>query len=154
MYLTVHTAIGGAASQITSSPLIAFVLGVILHFMFDMVPHGDEWIKKIRLFRIKSFDYIFVILTDFILTIITALIWIKFTPIDQISLLFAGIAGGAAPDALWGFYEMTKSPSLAWYKKFHTNVHQFITKKTMPTKKGFVLQFVILAIASILIIFI
>jgi hypothetical protein len=154
MYLTVHSAIGAAASQFAPSPLVAFILGFILHFVFDTIPHGDEWIKKIRLFKTNIQNIVFIGSIDFIITIIMTLCWIKFTPIDQVSLLFASIAGSVAPDVIWGLYEMTQTPILAGYKKFHASIHKIFTKKELPTKQGFVFQFALLAIATLMIVLI
>jgi len=42
MFLTTHTVVGVLISQHTPTPLIAFSLGFLSHFLLDFIPHGDE----------------------------------------------------------------------------------------------------------------
>ena len=41
MFITVHAAAATALSRYATIPLLAFVLGLLSHFILDMIPHGD-----------------------------------------------------------------------------------------------------------------
>ena len=51
MYITVHAAAGAAVGTLTGNPLLAFIGGFVSHLILDMIPHGDETIKKWKLFK-------------------------------------------------------------------------------------------------------
>ena len=50
MYLTVHGASGLFIGSQVGNPWLAFVLGVVSHFILDMIPHEsksiDEWYER------------------------------------------------------------------------------------------------------------
>ncbi len=41
MTLTTHVAIGAGIGVLVGNPELGFVLGLVSHFMVDMIPHGD-----------------------------------------------------------------------------------------------------------------
>jgi len=151
MYLTVHASVGAALSKIAPDPLWAFIIAAISHFALDAIPHGDEWIKNIKFGKTNLAKTAIISSIDFAIAMSMSVIWIKLTPVPRAAFLFCGISGAVAPDALWGLYEITQSPTLKWYRKFHTFVHKIIIKKQITPLQGFILQFAILAIATLII---
>lgn len=41
MLFTAHAAVGGVAGEYLNSPFLAFIAGIILHFILDAIPHYD-----------------------------------------------------------------------------------------------------------------
>jgi len=151
MYITVHAAAGAAISQFSQNQLLVFILAVFSHFFLDTIPHGDEWIKDWKLFKKQSHRTIVAGFIDFLCVAIISIFWIRWTEIENISSLAAGIAGAIAPDALWGFHSITQSPVLEWYRRLHTRIHKIFFKKRISPKAGFLLQGILLAIFSLII---
>tara|TARA_B100001971_G_C18096134_1_gene486190 strand:- start:61 stop:525 length:465 start_codon:yes stop_codon:yes gene_type:complete len=148
MYITVHSAFGAAAGQIISQPLLAFVIGFALHFLFDIIPHGDEGLKNWKLFRTRRKRIVAAASLDFVGVMIMTSIWLKNADITYIPSMLAGIAGAIAPDALWGLYELTGTPILRWYYNFHKKLHHVLTKKELTMKQGFVYQGIVLLVLT------
>jgi len=148
MYMTVHAAAGAVVGQFMPSVLLAFIAGFASHFVLDMIPHGDEWIKDWKLFRTHMQRTVAASLIDLFGVIIMITYWINHSDISNLPYLLAGIAGAIAPDALWGLYELTKSPVLKWYRKIHTISHHLIFKAKLSIWQGFLLQGVLLAILT------
>jgi len=152
MYITVHSAIGASAAQFVSEPWIAFIVGFLLHFIFDMIPHGDEGIKKWKLFKSHKSRIIAAGSLDLLGVMIMTVFWINHSEMSQIPTMLAAIAGSIAPDALWGLYELTGSPLLRWYYNFHKKLHHVLTKKELNLKYGFLFQGLILLAMTLFII--
>ncbi|PIR56728.1 MAG: hypothetical protein COU72_04705 [Parcubacteria group bacterium CG10_big_fil_rev_8_21_14_0_10_41_35] len=74
--------------------------------------------------------------------------WINHSDSKNLAPMLAAIAGSVAPDALWGLYELTKSPILKWYRTLHTEIHELIFKKEISMKQGFLLQIIFVIIAT------
>jgi hypothetical protein len=147
MYITVHAAAGGAIGQFISEPWLAFALGFISHFILDAIPHGDENLKKLGWFKTLMKQHVGFGLIDFAGVLLTSILWINTSDLNQLTGVLAGIAGAIAPDALWGFHEFTKSPLLNSYRKFHNNLHH-VFKKKITLMQGFALQIPLLILFS------
>ena len=124
-----QAAAGAAIGTLTLNPILAFIGGFISHLILDMIPHGDEGIQKCIWFKTKMQCTIAAALIDFIGVTILLIFLINRVDIALLPSIIAGMAGGIAPDALWGFHELTKTPLLGWYRRWHTNGHNFLTKK-------------------------
>lgn len=148
MYLTIHAAIGGAIGQFIDQPALAFAIGLVSHLLSDGIPHGDENILKWKLFKTDMARIVAAASLDFVGLTIMAIYWISATPLSQMSGLLYGMAGAVAPDALWGFHELTKTPLLNWYRDFHTKCHYLFTREHLTILQGFMVQIPLLAIAT------
>lgn len=152
MYLTVHAAAGAAIGQFTGNPFLGFVAGVVSHFILDVIPHGDEGISKWHFFKTPLKRTVAASVIDFFVMIIFLIVWLRVNnDLGQLSGLLTGMAGGAAPDALWGFQELTGDPILKPYRKFHNKAHD-IFKTKLSMKQGFLLQIPILIALTLIII--
>jgi len=85
---------------------------------------------------------------DFICLTAIAVYWLSGTPLEQMNGLLYGMAGGIAPDALWGFHQLTKTPLLNWYRDFHTKFHYLFTRRHITILQGFAVQIPLLAIMT------
>jgi len=150
MYLTVHAAAGGAIGQWVNQPWLAFVIGFASHLVLDMIPHGDEGISSWTWFKTERARIVAAGMIDLVLMVVMLVIWIKYSGYGQISQLpgmIAGTAGAVAPDALWGFQELTGAPLLRQYRAWHQKTHNIIKTK-LTTNQGFLLQIPLLVILT------
>lgn len=142
MFLTVHSAVGLAASKYFHQPILAFVAGFILHYLFDIIPHGDTRAPK------KYLNVIYMTLAGLIdlsilsATMISIMLWQnRFLTWVEI---FA-ITGSVLPDALLFLqFIFSKNKFLKKLKGFHHFVHSTISKKfELPFIPGIVLQIIL-----------
>jgi len=140
MYITVHAAAGAALGTFTGNPIFAFIAGFISHLIMDMIPHGDEGVHKWKLFKTARRRIAAAGVIDFAGVILVLLFLVNNADMRYVPGMFAGMAGGIAPDALWGFHELTGTPLLNWYRAWHSKGHEFLTKKKISMRKGFAMQ--------------
>jgi len=143
MIIAVHTAIGVIIAQKTKTALIAFIVGVILHFVLDFIPHGDrkilQWFsRKINRDLILSLNVL-----DAFITIVYLLYIFTYGSIQSTGILFWAIMGSILPDFIHIYAELFKVKILKPYSKFHDFIHDYIPSK-MTMKEGLMLQFVII----------
>jgi len=161
MFITVHAAAGALVGTEIANPYLSFTVGVILHFIMDIIPHGDRELGK-RFFgllnkkiseeeKIKSLaaygliDYI--ALSLFLLYAVKNFYFIK----DD-GVIWC-IIGSIVPDLLVALYVLTKSHYLKWFFDFHKYIHHLVIsrlKNDLPLKIGILMQAVILAVLIIL----
>ena len=152
MYISVHAAAGAAIGQFIGNPIIAFIAGIASHFLLDIIPHGDENINKWKFFKSPFKRLLAASMIDFFVLFVFLIIWMRLNfDISQLNGMVAGMAGGIAPDALWGFHEFSNDPILKKYKKFHAWFHKIIKKK-ISLKQGFMLQIPIILVLTLLIV--
>lgn len=108
MFLSTHALAGIIVSQHVHSVPVAFGLGVLSHYVLDMIPHGDEklgdWVKQkfIRRFALTFLsDMAFLAL--FIFTVRIKGEW----PMPNVAL--AAMLGAVIPDLIWAFYDAYKN---------------------------------------------
>ncbi len=148
MYLTVHAALGGAIGQFIGEPWLAFVIGFASHLLSDAIPHGDEDIIKWKLFKTDTGRMAAAALIDFMILCGMGLYWIAATPWPQLPGLVFGMAGGMAPDMLWGFHQLTQAPFLNWYRNFHGRFHYVFTHRHLTIIQGLAVQIPLLLVLT------
>ncbi len=125
MFLTVHGAIGVIIGQQVNNPVLALIVGLISHYLFDLIPHGDtnapkKWDNLIHLAFIALIDI-------FIMTLM--LLWLGFK-IDLGNLsVCAGFLGAVIPDFLQGIYFLSGKKYFILHQKFHNFFHYLIADK-------------------------
>jgi len=99
MFLTTHAAAGVLISQRLESPVLVFFISIVVHFIMDFIPHGDENLyqewrpkKRRRAAILGSLDLLGVLI----------LIAVLYNTIDlpRFGLVTAGIVGSLLPDLL------------------------------------------------------
>jgi len=121
MFLTIHAATGAFIGEQVHSPIMAFILGFLSHFVLDIFPHGDyEAIKNYRQGKKIKTMFSIVLIDGIIMTLFILLLFTKkdfFHP----NTVAWGITGSILPDLLVGIYELTGK----YFKKFR-NFHYFL----------------------------
>jgi len=153
MFLTVHATAGIIIGQHTNNIGLAFLGGVILHFLLDIIPHGDEIIASSskkptetdarRMAKIGLID----------LLIMTSLLFILYQNkiIDLSPSVIAGVVGSIIPDFVIGFYLIYRYSWLEKYLSFHQRLHNLLIKLAIPPITGMAIQAIVL-VASLTII--
>ena len=105
MFLSTHALGGIIISQHVHNVPVAFELGVLSHYILDMIPHGDErladWVreKPVRRFAL-TFLMDMAFLGLFIFTVHVKGEW----PLPNVAL--AAMLGAVLPDILWSVYDV------------------------------------------------
>jgi hypothetical protein len=141
MLIAAHTAAGVIIATQTTTPLLAFIVGVVFHFVLDFIPHGDNKIielfnKRIHRDRILSMNILDTFITIFYLMYIYT-----YTTIPHTTFLFWAIFGSILPDFLNIFGKVFMVRFLDPYVRFHSYIHDYIPSR-MTIKQGLVFQVV------------
>ncbi len=155
MFLTVHATVGAIIGQYSPNIWLAFIFGVISHYLLDAIPHGDETLGGKDKKNVSKKDIIFIIKIASLdgTTMSIFLAYLYFQGFINISLpILAGVAGSIVPDFMNGIYLLTKSKFLEKSSLFHFNLH-FIFKTSVSLKVGLVIQFIFLLVATSIIIY-
>ena len=102
-----HASVGAVAGEFIPNPFLAFLVGIILHLIFDKIPHF--WPKES-----KKKGVIIVLDTVFSLAFIVSLF---FFPIHNQASVIAGAIGGVSVD----FYFVLIMRSKGKWAQWHTN---------------------------------
>lgn len=154
MFITVHAATATIIGTQIANPILAFLAGLISHFVLDIIPHGDENLgKKFLGFRFKTGEKedlkvmaLYGSIDTFFMVIFLFFMFRTFNFISQDSVIWA-IIGGILPDVLVAFHKLTKIRILNWFTKFHSWNHRFIVtriKADIPIKYGVFMQLIVM----------
>jgi hypothetical protein len=108
-----HASVGAVAGEFIPNPLLAFLVGIILHFIFDKIPHF--WPKE-------SSKKGLIIVLDTIFSVLF-IISLFFFPIKNQASVIAGAAGGVSVD----FYFVLIMRSQGKWAQWHTNRQHHMT---------------------------
>ncbi len=155
MFSTIHGTTGALAAKYSGNIFIGFFTAIFLHFIFDLIPHGDE-----NLFddpknpSKKELNFVVVIATlDMIIMslILTILCYFEKLPVDLI--IAFGVFGGLLPDLINAVYILFKIKFLRPLMDFHEKIHNTIPFK-LTLIQGIIFQvFVEAALLSLVFIF-
>ncbi|MFA6593668.1 MAG: hypothetical protein WCT16_00230 [Candidatus Buchananbacteria bacterium] len=158
MFITAHAAASAVIGKEIANPLLAFVISIVLHFVFDIIPHGDrDYCKRFFGLQFKRFSeeekfksMAFYSLIDTVLLVFFLLYLFKsFAWAKDDSVIWA-IIGGIIPDFIVAIYMLTKSRWLKGFFNFHHENHSLI-KWDFSLYGGMVFQAVIFcALVSLL----
>ena len=107
-----------------------FFLSFIMHFLIDIIPHGDAKLYATYLQGKKLFHARLYVAVDVLCSaLLLAFIWMR--PLDPSihTLVLWGVAGGVFPDILVGLYEQFRFAPLAVFHRFHLFFHDVLTKR-------------------------
>ncbi len=146
MFLTVHGAVGALIGTSVSSPLAAFVLGVLSHGVVDMIPHGDDALfeRPTRAERLR----LLLTATAIDVLLLLAVLFAAIRPDVRMPSLtiLAGVFGGILPDALQGMNDLF--PTLRFFgafKRLHNRIHSRIIRARGTFYVGMTVQIIVLA---------
>jgi zinc transporter ZupT len=142
MLLSVHATVGAIIGENVNTPLLAFVLAFISHFILDIIPHGDA--KLIKAYRndFKNKGFLYLIIFDLIATIIILALLLISHKISYSQKVFWGIMGGILPDLMVASHEITNKYFKRWHK-IHTWTHDRINW-AIPLQLGIIVQIIII----------
>jgi len=146
MLLSVHATVGAIIGENVNTPLLAFVLGFISHFILDVLPHGDEELVKAYRNDFKNRGMLYLIFFDIVSTIILMLLLFYFHKISLGMTVIWGVIGGIAPDIMVAIYEITHKHFHRTHK-FHFWTHDKIGHHlhwVMPLKLGLLIQLLLI----------
>ena len=146
MLLSIHATVGAVIGEQVNTPLLAFILAFISHFILDMIPHGDEALIKAYRNDFKNKGLKYLIIFDLISTAILIPLLFFFKKINFNPIVIWGIIGGVAPDFMVAINEISQKHFIKTHK-LHYWAHDKISHKlnwVMPLKLGFLLQLIIL----------
>ena len=151
MFLPVHAAAGAIIGTEIINPYWAFVAGVVLHFIMDIIPHGDHALGK-KFFgllnkKISEEEEIKSLATYGMLNSLIVILFIIYAFKNYYFAKDDGviwaIIGSILPDILVTLYVLTKSRCLKWFFDFHKYIHHLLLEKIggdIPLKYGIALQ--------------
>ncbi len=148
MFLTVHGTIGIIIGQRISNPLLAFIAGFVLHYIFDIIPHGDTKVPR------QYYNIVYASLAGIIDLIIFAVFIIFISQKIEIFKLniICAIIGSMLPDILQAFYFMSRQKLFKSAQKVHDYFHGLISKKfEFNFFTGLILQIIFFIILIIII---
>ena len=154
MFLTVHATVGITVGQASGNIWLAFIAGLLSHFVLDIIPHGDDnLIEDKNKLSEKESNKLFKlgIIDGLIMSVLVSILYLQ----NQITLpilALSGVIGSILPDFIQGLYLIFKTPLLNRYFIFHGDIHFALFKKGVSFKVGLLIQGIILVLASILIV--
>lgn len=148
MFLTIHGAAGAIIGLHSGNIWLAFLGGLLSHYIFDLIPHGDEKMiadhQNVSLKEIKKIAQIGAIDGALMLSLLGSLYYYGWLPLDW-AVLF-GAAGGILPDFLNAFYQLLKFNWLKFHYDFHLKIHGILDRFAVSFKTGLVIQAAVLAV--------
>ncbi len=120
MIITPHMLVGTAIGIHSNNIGMAFLFGLISHYLIDLLPHW-EYLDEIKINRRKD---LIKILLDFILGLLVVLFLIWNQPEKMIIVGFA-IFGSLLPDFLIFGYKTFGTKVLKIHYNFHYKIHYF-----------------------------
>lgn len=157
MFLTVHTAAATVIGKHIISAPLAFLLGLLSHFLLDLIPHGDsdldsDFIKSVKKKGISKKFLMIGMIDLFVLILLLFYFVYNFEFISQSHVIWA-IIGGILPDILMVIYRLTKFKWLKWIYDLHEKNHALITGKIIKDyniKYGLIFQITLMIIFILL----
>ena len=145
MYLSVHTVAGLALARVIPNPIVAFIAGLLSHFVLDFIPHGDEFLADSTFTRVRIRRRLLgAAFLDGIILVIFLLIYAWTTPNINLSATVAAVIGSLLPDAINGFYLITQAPLFKRYVHWHSKLHN-LPGHELTWPKGIMIQGLVFA---------
>ena len=142
MTLTTHAAIGATLGSIIGNPVLGFFLGLISHFLVDMIPHGDNnFLDEYKKGQKKRLGKAYVSV-DAAIAIIFLMSIVSGRPQnDTTNLAFsAAVIGSILPDLLVGLKELfPKNTFLRSFYKIQFFFHDCLSRLYGDTKLTYAL---------------
>ncbi len=150
MLLITHAITGVALASIQKSVPAAFVIGLVSHYLLDMIPHFDHVVEPLQQKNDRRAieKTLALIALDGIASVIVPLI--LFWPINlaQFLIIFVAIMGSTLPDFLQGVHLVfPKNKFIAKHQQFQEWIHakiriNHIPHIAIPLQVGFNLLFI------------
>ncbi len=152
MFITTHAVIGALVGvEFASKPFIAFVVGLISHFLVDIIPHGDSSLYKGYVSGARVKRAIAYVTLDSLVGMLFVLGLFNTQFVEHRLAISMGIIGSVIPDLLVAIYEVFRIKELRWFHRLHFFFHNLITSKKgdIPMTAGIAMQLVILGLLAV-----
>jgi len=130
MTVTTHAAIGTVIGFHVGNPILGFILGFLVHFVCDMIPHGDSKLADDFKTRKSMKAPITYGTLDFFFTVVVMLTAFNIKGDVETLPLFAAIVGSVLPDAMIGVYEFSKKRLFKRFHDLHFYYHNMVSYHT------------------------
>ncbi|MBU1292170.1 hypothetical protein KKH07_01635 [Patescibacteria group bacterium] len=117
MVLTPHMLVGAAVGTQAPNVWVAFLFGLISHYLIDVLPHWD-YLNK---FEITNYKHLIKVFLDLTIGIVLILFLIWFEP--QRIIILAAVFGSLLPDFLNGISMNFNSKWLRFHFQIHYKIH-------------------------------
>lgn len=132
MFITPHTSVALWISTKVTDPFLAFILGLISHFVLDIIPHGDDNLSEHLSGRARFIYEMKIATADTIVAGALILFFLFYGPPVNHWVLFWVIFGSWLPDMTWILVETLKINVLYWYVVYHAKLHNFFGWQYSP----------------------
>jgi len=131
MTLTTHVAIGAGIGVLVGNPALGFALGLVSHFMVDMIPHGDTRLADRFYIHKEKLVPVAYTTTDAALAVILLMFLVTIKPDGVHNSAFAAtVIGSVLPDLMLGVADIFKSnKTLRAYNRFHFFFHDYFSRQ-------------------------
>ncbi len=147
MFLTTHAVASLTTLKISSNPVLLLGINFLLHYILDIIPHGDwQFLKGFKDWRI---NYFIIFALDIIFVCIPCLIYANSNPQDTINILYA-VMGAILPDILWGISAITKLKFLKIFESMTSWTHRILGNQE-EQKIYFLIQILVIGLSLIII---
>lgn len=137
MTITTHAAIGAAIGFHIGNPLLGFTVGVISHYLVDMIPHGDSiMLERLHGKKTKKIPIAYGTI-DSLLALMLVLILSNIEMYPSTLAFTAAIAGSIMPDLLSALYDLTKIKQLRVFYTVHFFFHDYFIKRYKDVKLSY-----------------
>ena len=142
MFLSLHATAAIVLSESITSRVLGFFLGVISHFLLDLIPQGDfglnKWLAKTTNRLLKS---LFIILIDVIFLSILSILAIRLIPISNYEVAYWTVFGALVPDLSWSLNELfgNRIKLLTRISALHHKINNLIKDK-LSIRQGMIVQ--------------
>lgn len=142
MYQIVHGTAGILIGSQTGNPWLAFLFGILSHFILDAIPHDNmalkRWEDKGNFIKKMALE------AAIDLWLLIVMVWVLQAS-QIISLdwpIAAGMLGAILPDYIWGLAELfrVRSKWLERYKRLHSLDEYFKEKVYYPVSYAVTVQ--------------
>ena len=149
MTYTTHTAIGAFLGARMVHPVIGFFLGMALHFLVDMVPHGDCGMvaKYHHGCRRDKKEWLSFLAFDAVVATGVGIFLLRHDVYQHQGVFLATIIGSVLPDILVGLSEVLPKKVLVAYERFHFFFHDFFVKRIGDLKFRYALLYQAILVA-------
>ena len=143
MLIAAHSIVAGYVGEEIGNPFLAFLVGIIIHFILDLVPHYDTTDKGKFTFR-----QILLIGIDGIVAILLLYYILKDNNYNLSYI--AGVIGGILPDLLDNVPLWKKRFRKTKFGKWFHTLHQIVHQKQPSLVIGLATQIILIILFTLL----
>ncbi|MEK7067456.1 MAG: hypothetical protein AAB956_00480 [Patescibacteria group bacterium] len=152
MFLTIHSTLGVVIGQYAPNPIWAFFVGLFSHYIFDIIPHGDE----VKLGKLSLAGMAWAAIIDQAILLLNFMLLAYFKTADIFTpLVIAAVIGAILPDWLMAVHRLCEEWNnrfaralrrlLDPLQNFHYYLHVNFLPYEIPFSLGLAIQIIFLA---------